>query len=177
MRCLPRLGFSREKDESGQALVEFTLVLVLFLLLVSGLADFGLMFGRQLTINDAARAGARWAAIHPTAWSNAATPPSNTIEGQVQAASAMGTVSNDDTHIVITYLAPTGSTAVVCGKYSATSSGFVAQNSYTQATCLVPGTLVQVQINVTYPFATPLLAQQFGAGIPITSTATMLEES
>lgn len=52
------------KGESGQALVEFALVLPVFLLLLCGIIEFGALFSAQLTIYNNCREGARYASIH-----------------------------------------------------------------------------------------------------------------
>lgn len=51
------------RDETGAAVVEFALVLVLLLTLLVGLIQFGLAFYTQLTLQHAAREGARVFAI------------------------------------------------------------------------------------------------------------------
>ena len=47
----------------GQALVEFTLVLPLFALLLFAIVQFGITFNHYLAVTDAVRAGARQAAV------------------------------------------------------------------------------------------------------------------
>ena len=47
------------RDGRGQSLVEFTLVLPLFLLLVAGMVDFGMALYSNMTVINAAREGAR----------------------------------------------------------------------------------------------------------------------
>jgi Flp pilus assembly protein TadG len=54
----------RLKNESGQALVEFALILPLLLILLCGIIDFGWIFRCQLTADSAAREAARYTAIH-----------------------------------------------------------------------------------------------------------------
>lgn len=51
------------KSQRGQALVEFALILPLLLLLVFGIIQFGFIFHAYLTVNEAAREGARLAAV------------------------------------------------------------------------------------------------------------------
>jgi hypothetical protein len=53
----------RESSERGAELVEFALVLPLLLAIVAGIIDFGLLFQRQLVLNNAAREGARIAVL------------------------------------------------------------------------------------------------------------------
>ena len=52
-----RLGSRRRRE--GQSLVEFAVVLPIFLLLLAGLVDFGLGLYSQMTIINASREGAR----------------------------------------------------------------------------------------------------------------------
>ncbi|MGE4486016.1 MAG: TadE/TadG family type IV pilus assembly protein [Oscillospiraceae bacterium] len=52
------------KNENGQAIVEFALVLPILLLLLCGIIDFGWIFGNQLLANNATREAARYTAIH-----------------------------------------------------------------------------------------------------------------
>lgn len=47
------------KDEKGQSLVEFAILLPLLLLLLMGILEFGIMINSYLTINNSAREGAR----------------------------------------------------------------------------------------------------------------------
>ena len=52
------------KSERGQAMVEFALVLPVLLALLCGIIDFGWLYYNQITLNNAAREGARYAVIH-----------------------------------------------------------------------------------------------------------------
>jgi len=52
------------KNEDGQSLVEFALVLPVLLLLLCAIIDFGWLYYNQITLNNAAREGARYAVIH-----------------------------------------------------------------------------------------------------------------
>lgn len=54
-------------EERGQALVEFALVLPLFVTLLFGIIQFGIAFNHYLVLTDAVRAGARTAAVSRTA--------------------------------------------------------------------------------------------------------------
>jgi hypothetical protein len=52
------------KDQNATAAVELALVLPLLLLIVFAIINFGIIFHNLLTINAAAREGARWAALY-----------------------------------------------------------------------------------------------------------------
>ncbi|HEY7023661.1 MAG TPA: TadE family protein [Candidatus Limnocylindrales bacterium] len=58
-----RLGSSRSP---GQAIVEFALVVPVFLMIFFGTVDFGMAFNASLTISNAAREGARTGVTNPT---------------------------------------------------------------------------------------------------------------
>ena len=53
------------RDERGQALIELALSLVLLLLLVAGVVDFGRLFNNYIIITNASREGARYASHFP----------------------------------------------------------------------------------------------------------------
>lgn len=149
---------------------------MLLLLLVMGIVDLGLLFSDRLAISNAARGGARWASKHPTTWTAAASPDSNTIEGQVQAAGGVTSIPNDDAHISVKYYDLTSGSAVYCGMYSASANAFQPATGYTQNTCVVPGALAEVTVTYTYPLLTPLLTGLFGAGVTVAAGAAFLEE-
>ena len=54
----------KEKREDGQAMVEFALILPVFLLILCGIIDFGWIFYNQLSLNNACREGARYAVVN-----------------------------------------------------------------------------------------------------------------
>jgi Flp pilus assembly protein TadG len=58
---MPRNGAVSGKK--GQAMVETALILPIIILILMGIIDFGLMFNNYLVINNAAREGARNAAV------------------------------------------------------------------------------------------------------------------
>lgn len=64
------------KNNRGQALVEFALLLPVLLLIIGGMIDFGLVYHEQLVMTAAAREGARVAVVNgeskPTAGKTAA---------------------------------------------------------------------------------------------------------
>jgi Flp pilus assembly protein TadG len=56
-----------KKNEEGQTMVEFAIVLPIFLVLLLGIIQFGIAFNNYLTLTDAARAGARKAVVSHSA--------------------------------------------------------------------------------------------------------------
>ena len=64
---MPRLIRARRKNgEKGQALVEFTLLVPIFLLLLFAIVDFGMGFYSWITVTNAAREGARLGVVLAT---------------------------------------------------------------------------------------------------------------
>jgi Flp pilus assembly protein TadG len=61
-----RFKLRRLSDDSGAEVVEFALIVPLLLLFITGLIAFGFVFLTQITITQAAREGARYAAICKT---------------------------------------------------------------------------------------------------------------
>lgn len=57
MRCIEL------KKKRGQAMVEFALIIPLFLLILMGIMEFGLVFHEYLVVTQAAREGARVAVL------------------------------------------------------------------------------------------------------------------
>jgi len=57
-------GQRRRERESGQALVEFALILPLFLLIVMGIIQFALVLNYWMDLNRIANQGARWAVVN-----------------------------------------------------------------------------------------------------------------
>jgi Flp pilus assembly protein TadG len=66
--CFQR-SYPHPHRPNGTAVVEFALVLPLLLLLVFGTINFGALMYDQSVITNAAREGARWAAVHSSATS------------------------------------------------------------------------------------------------------------
>ena len=55
------------RNEKGQTMVEFTLVLPVLLVVLFGIIQFGIVFSNYVALTDAVRAGARTAAISRSA--------------------------------------------------------------------------------------------------------------
>jgi Flp pilus assembly protein TadG len=146
------------RRQTGQATVEFALVAIILFVMIFAIFDFGLFFAGRITATNAARSAARYAATHPTAWSNASPPPYDSIQGRLVSAAVPASVSNDDSHVTISYIVPGTGSGTTCGHYSAASNSFVAATGYTQSTCVVAGSLIQVNVHYVYTLASPALS-------------------
>ena len=71
------------KDEEGQTMAEFAIVLPILVVLLFGIVQFGILFNNYVTLTDAARAGARAAAV-----SRQSGDPVGAATGAVRASSA-----------------------------------------------------------------------------------------
>lgn len=90
----------KAKDETGQAMVEFALVLPILLLIVCGIIDFGWLFYNQLAVNNICREGARYAAVN-TAEDYSTEPIRKHIER-----TADSTYTVNDVDISVNYTSP-----------------------------------------------------------------------
>ena len=158
----PKRFIHRRRRTRGQALVEFALVLPVFLLLLCGVLDFGFMLFNQLTVGSAAREGARAAVI-------IASPTDLTVPA-VACSAATATTSGSG-------IVPASSNCTGSGGYNL-NARCVHLNG-TQFDCstwkAAPTTGDSVSVNVTYQYHTffPLL---FGATFQLGSGVQMAIE-
>jgi Flp pilus assembly protein TadG len=61
---LKRLTGGPRKREDGQSLVEFALVIPIFLLVLFAIVDFGMAFHAWITVTNSAREGGRLGSVH-----------------------------------------------------------------------------------------------------------------
>ena len=66
LAILKRLAGRRRRAEGGQSLVEFVLVVPIFLLVLFAIVDFGMAFHAWITVTNSAREGARVGAVRAT---------------------------------------------------------------------------------------------------------------
>ena len=95
----------KDKHEDGQAMVEFALVLPIFLLILCGIIDFGWLFYNQLSLNNACREGARYAVVNTADGSN-----TQAIINHINN-STTTVFANDGVNIEIEYSSPADPTA------------------------------------------------------------------
>jgi Flp pilus assembly protein TadG len=137
----PRMGTRGRRD--GQSLVEFAVVLPVFLLILAGILDFGLGLYSQMTIINASREGARLGVVEP---GNVAA-----VDARVRAM----TTGLDQAQLTIniTCERPSGSSFVSCGSPQWQS-----------------GDAVVVQVNYDYRMLWPLA---LGNSLDLSSTVQM----
>ena len=128
----------------GQSLVEFALVFPVFMILVSGMIDFGFGFYSYMTVINGARVGARVAVLNPTDTNSA-------IEGAVNSEIV---ALNSSLVTISTQCQQSGQTTwVSCGSYTPKS-----------------GDTVAVTVGYTYKAILPI---PFASSIPMSSTVQM----
>ena len=93
------------KREDGQSMVEFALILPIFLLILCGIIDFGWLFYNQLSLNYACREGARYAVVH--------TDENADVQNIISHIENNSTTvfSNDGVNIKVTYSSPSDPTS------------------------------------------------------------------
>lgn len=167
----------------SQALVEFSLIVTLLLVLILGVIDISWLFTTRTQDYQAVRAAARYAATHPDAWDWHNPAVAHTIESTLQ--SDLNTVNlpnqdivSDGPGIAIQYFVISNGNLILCGHYSAAAHAFIPAPNYTQASCLLPGTMIQVTATYTYSFLSPaIIVSDPGPGVNISAVALALEES
>lgn len=138
----PRRRGRRRRE--GQSLVEFAVVLPVFMLILAGIIDFGMGLYSQMTVINAAREGARLGVVQP------GDLPA--IEARVEAMAA-GLDASQLTVPAPACLRPSGSSFVTC-----------------TGTQWVSGDAVVVEVEYDYRMIWPLA---FGNTIHLSSTVQM----
>ena len=147
-------GASSRRDR-GQSLVEFALVLPLFLLIIFGIVDAGRLIYTYNTVANSARDGARVAIV------NQSTSGTNTCDTTAATAWSVGCslasgigLGLQGADVVVQYRNPTDTAA-----------------------CATPiiGCIASVAVTGTYRPLTPVIGQLIG-DVPVTSTTKMAIE-
>jgi Flp pilus assembly protein TadG len=150
-------GSSKKRRSRGQSLVEFAIVLPVFLLILSGIMDFGFLLYSRMSIINAARDGARFGVT----LGDTPTQIVSQVRSQVSGASG-GLISNSQAQTQV---------AVVCVR---TNSSCTFTKSTPAATSDVKPT-DSIKVTVNYPYR-PFFPLLFGQTINIASTVQMSVE-
>jgi Flp pilus assembly protein TadG len=139
------------KSEQGSGMVEFSLIAVMFVMLLLGVVEMGRLILAYTTIAQAAKAGARYAIVHGNfrTGSGATGPSGPTDYSQIQT--------------VVQNFASAGSVQ---------TSSLTTTVTYPDASCPYPpnGPGCSVQVKVTYPFS-PMLGY-FNPALSMTLSST-----
>jgi Flp pilus assembly protein TadG len=166
MRLTPKTSRADQPKERrpksrGQGLVEFALIIPVFLVLLSAAVDLGRVAYARIAVENAAREGAFQASVTPTSYTpGAACPPVDPLTGEVP------------------------SNLVICrALLEAKGSVVNVMPSDVVMTCSPSctegmGNLVTVKVNGTFKLLTPFMAVFFGGyDVAFASSATMQIET
>lgn len=141
----------RARSEDGNTMVEFSLISVMFIMLLLGVVEMGRMILVYTTIAHAAKYGSRYAIVHGyfQSGTTSTTATVTAIQTQVQNFSGIAPLKTSSVGVTVTY--PT---------YSYSGNTYCGTNA---VGC-------PVQVKVTYPF-TPLLGY-FNSMLSVTLSST-----
>ena len=160
----------------GQSLVEFALVIPLFLLILFGVVDAGRYVYMNSVLSQAAREGARLAAVEASWLGNPTSDPSCNQPGGPVCPANLAALTTDATNAANRMVAPFGS---VSNLYlSCNPSGSAPTGAWTSGTACTTnsgatGNVVSVRVVLTFTPLTPIIAQVMGT-ITTSGSATMV---
>ena len=163
------LGFarsvSRPHRQRGQGLVEFALVLPVFLMLLFGVIDGARFVYMNSVISQAAREGARLAAVEAS-WLGSSNPSCGAVGGPVCPAT-IPALKTDALAAANRMVAPFGSITSSDLYLSCDAAGSAPTGQWTGVSCTNNSTnnVVSVRLQLTFTPFTPVLGQLLGLGI------------
>ena len=166
---------TRRRWAQGQGLVEFALVLPVFLLLLFGLIDVGRLVYMNSVLSQAAREGARLASVEAS-WLGSSDPSCGTTGGPVCPAN-LAALRADVTAAANRMVAPFGSISTVY--ISCDPQGSAPSGNWTTASCAsnTPGApnydVVSVRVVLTFKPITPI-ASSIVSTVTTSGSATMV---
>jgi hypothetical protein len=166
---------TRSRDRRrGQALVEFALVIPIFLLMLFGIVDAGRYVYMNSVLSQAAREGARAAAVEAS-WIGSTDPSCGAPGGPVCPANA-SVLAADAIAAANRMVAPFGTISTLyisCDAAGGGPTGAWTSGSACTANSGATGNVVSVRVLLTFNPITPVIAQIMG---PITASgsATMV---
>ena len=163
---------SARRPARGQALVEFALVIPIFLLLIFGLLDMGRFVYMHSTLSQAAREGARLGAVEAY-WIGSGDASCNTSGGPVCPAN-LAALRTDILTAANRMMTPFG--PITAAKlYTSCDATTAPTGNWTSQTCTTnsAGRLISVRVEFTIQPMTPII-NQFFPSITSTASATMV---
>jgi Flp pilus assembly protein TadG len=109
---------SARRRGRGQAMVEFGFIALLFVLMLFGIVDFGMLLNGWINVSTGSAAGARWAVLGN--YVDTTTSPSvKGIYTQAKASSIVPGLSQSNIKVIITYTSSTtATTTTYCRGYT-----------------------------------------------------------
>jgi Flp pilus assembly protein TadG len=168
--CLRQL-----KEDCGDALIEFALVLIVFLTLLLGIMGFGQMLYAYHFVSSAAKSAARWAAV------NGSTCGPTAVAGTPMDASCNGTggmnngpAKASDIQNYVATMAPPGITSAT-SRLITTPTWPQQPNGPTvcNTTVNAPGCTVNVQVSYIFNFIIPMIGSSL-TSVTLSSTSEMV---
>jgi Flp pilus assembly protein TadG len=145
----------RRSRSRGQSLVEFALILPLFLLILAGILDFGFLLNARMTLISGTREGARITVSMAANTSSIVSTATNTVRANVP-----GLTSTSPTlQVVVTCVDGTPTNGLAC-----TTSG---------PSTIKPGDSIRVRTTYSYR---SFFASLFGATIPLSQQVQVVLE-
>jgi hypothetical protein len=89
-------------------MVEFGLIALLFVLILFGIVDFGMLLNGWINVSTGSAAGARWAALGNSVGDTAGPPTVNGIYTQAKASSIVPGVNTNNVKVIVKYTSATG---------------------------------------------------------------------
>jgi len=168
----------RRNREKGSTLFEFAITVILFLVMLFGIVDFGRALYTYHFLSNAARTATRWAAVNgATCGPGGSTTACPSCDASCNGTAPMnnGPASETDVQNFVKGITPPGIdptqlTITACGVAGGTKCA-----DSTPADCVAtpnnPGCTVQVTVSYNFPFLVPLV--QTGT-IPMSSSSEMV---
>ena len=163
----------RHPRSLGQSLVEFALVLPVFLFMLFALIDVGRFVYLNSTLSQAAREGARLGSVEAS-YRGSSDPACGSLGGPVCPANDAALLA-DVTSAANRMMAPFGSVATTdMNCVLAPPTGTPPSGSWTGSTCSnhAPGNVISVRVTADFAPITPIISQLFGTRT-LAGSATM----
>ena len=173
----PRSHARHDARSNGQGLVEFALLLPIFVLLLFAVVDGGRLVYENSVVSQAAREGARLASVE-AGWMGSTDPACATANGPVCPAGVTSGSPNlkaDVRTAANRMTSPFGTISDSHLYLSCDPQGSAPTGSWTGATCAKPSTnsLVSVRVEMQYVPITPIIGQLLGS-IWLSGSASMV---
>jgi Flp pilus assembly protein TadG len=154
---------ARTSRSRGQSLVEFALVIPVFLFMLFAIIDVGRFVYLNTTLSQAAREGARLGSVEAS-WRGSADSSCGTTGGPVCPSNDPALLT-DITSAANRMMAPfgaVGSTQLSCVREAPTGTPPTGNWSGTACSNHAPGNVISVRVTATFTPITPFISQLFG---------------